>query len=97
MTQEDFVKPKCKAAIDVFLADVRARLNDENFLLWQDPDTNWFYLDDEPDDPAYPLAGEQPDYEGDFPDPVEDEEDAGVDHCLNAEVIMETDKGPQLA
>ena len=55
------------------------------------------YLDDETDDPAYPLAGEQLDYEGDFPDPVENEEDAGVDHCLNAEVIMETDRGPQFA
>ena len=58
---------------------------------------NWFCLDDETDDPACPLAGEQPDYEGDFPDPVEDEEDAGIDHYLNAKVILETDKGPQFA
>ena len=97
VTQKDIVKPKCKAAIDVFLTDVKVQLNNENFLLQQDPDKHWFCLDDEPDDPAYPLASEQPNYEGDFPDPVEDKEDAGVDHFLNAEEIMETDKGPQLA
>ena len=97
VTQKDFVKPKYKAANDVFLADLKAWLNDNNFLLWQDPNKNLFYLDDEPKDPAYPLASEQPDYEGDFPKPIEDMEDAGVDHYLNAEVIMETDNGPWLA
>ena len=42
VTQEDFVEPKCKAAHDVFLADANAQLNDKNFLLRQDPNTNWF-------------------------------------------------------
>ena len=79
VTREDFVKPECKAAIDVFLADVKTRLNDKNFFLRQEPDNGWFYLDDETDDPAYPLAGEQPDYEDDFPNVVEDEEDAGIE------------------
>ena len=48
-------------------------------------------------DSAYPLANEQPGCKGDFPEPVEDEEDAGVDHYLNAEVTMETDNGLRLA
>ena len=81
----------------MFLADLKAQLNDENFLLGQDLDKNWFYLDDEPKDPAYPLAGEKPNYESDFPEPVDNEEDAGVDHYLNFEVTMETDNGLQLA
>ena len=97
MTQEDFVKPKHMAAIDVFLADIKAQLNNDNFLLQQDPDKNWFYLDDEPKDPAYPLASEKPNYEGDLPEPMDNEEDAAVDHHLNAEAIVETDNGPQLA
>ena len=78
----------------MFLAAPKARLNNDNFLLRQDLDKNWFCLDNEPKDPAYALANEQPDYEGSFPEPIEDEEDAGVDQCLNAEVIMETDNGP---
>ena len=94
VAHEDFVKPECKAAVDVFLAGIKAHLNDDNFLLQQDPDKNWFCLDDEPEDPAYPLANEEPNCEGDFPESLEDEEDARVDHCLNAKVIMETDSGP---
>ena len=57
--------------------------------------TNLLMDDESVDDPACPL-NDDPDHEDEFPDPAEDEEDAGVNHYLNTEVVMETENGPQL-
>ena len=56
--------------------------------------TNHLSLDDEQDSPAYSVIVLEPDYQGDFPEPTADEEDLGIDHYLNAVIIMDFADGP---
>ena len=86
VTKEDHANPEHRQNIDDFLVGIKERLNDGNFELRPEHGTNYLYLDDEPLDPAYPLADSAPDYEGTFPDAEPEEEDSGVDHYLGAEV-----------
>jgi len=94
VTQEDHADAETRQKIDSFYEQVKQRLNDPNYQLYIDHATDRMFLDDEPIDPVH---SDQPDYSDTFPGPLmndEDDEDSGVDHYLNVEVILETDNGP---
>ena len=78
-TKEDQANSEHRDNISQFLADVKERLNDNNFELRTEHGTNWIHLDDELDDPdpAHPLVEHdaEPDCEADLLDPEPDEED----------------------
>ncbi len=97
VTKEDYANPKYRAAIDNFYRTIKERLNDEHFVIATEHGTNKLYLEDEPTDPAHGnLKPVHPDYEDTtFPEPADDEEDSGVDHYLNTEVVLDTPNGPQ--
>ena len=84
VTKEDHANPKHRESIEEFLQQIKERLNDDHFEIRPEHGTNYLYLDDEMEDPAYPLADAVPDYEDNFPEPEPDEEDAGVDEYLQA-------------
>lgn len=95
VTKEDYANPAHRAAIDVFQTEINQRLNDDNFVLQTEYDSNYLYLDDEPEDPAYPLADGDPDYEDDLPEPEPDEEDETIDHYLHSELVIDNGDGPR--
>ena len=96
VTKEDHASAEHRDRIQKFLVDIKERLNDDNFEFQTEHEDNWMYLDDLHDyDPAFPEEGKTADYEGTFPDPAEDKEDAGVDNYLKAELVIETKDGPR--
>jgi hypothetical protein len=97
VTKEDYANPQHRGDIDEFYATIKERLNDDNFELKPEHGSNYMHLDDDPEDPAYPLADSPADCESEFPDAEPDEEDTGIDHYLGAEVVLDTEQGPRFA
>ena len=96
VTQEDYATGGIREQLDEFQTHLQARLNDPNFELQPEHGTNDFYLDDLPVDPAHPVNDSPPDCEDDeFPETEPSEEDEGVDGHLQAEVVIDTEDGPQ--
>lgn len=93
VTQQDYANPEHRQSIADFQQAMKDRLNDEAFELQPEHGTSKMFLDDVPVDSAYPLGDKMPDYEDNFPPPLEEEEDAGVDHYLKAELVMDTPDG----